>query len=83
VLGGLHCEEGVMSQIVLSDDQARTVRTATGPIEVRDRQGDLLGYVSPPPSDAEVAEARRRLVSNGPWYTTGQVIDHLKSLEQG
>ena len=72
-----------MTQIVLSDDQAKAVQTATGVVEVRDRQGNLLGYVSPPPSDAEIAEARRRLESDGPWYTTEQVMGHLKSLEQG
>jgi hypothetical protein len=72
-----------MRQIVLSDDQARAVQAAAGPVEVRDRHGNLLGYVSPSPSDAEIAEARRRLASDGPWYTTGQVMDHLKSLEQG
>ena len=72
-----------MAQIVLSDDQAKAVQAATGVVEVRDRQGNLLGYVSPPPSDAEIAEARRRLESDGPWYTTEEVMDRLKSLEQG
>ena len=72
-----------MMQIVLSDDQAKAVQAATGVVEVRDRQGNLLGYVSPPPSDAEIAEASRRLKSDGPWYTTEQVMGHLKSLEQG
>jgi len=71
-----------MRQIVLSDDQARAIQAAGGPVEVRDGYGNLLGYVSPPPSDAEVAEAGRRLASDGPWYTTGQVMDHLKSLQQ-
>ena len=72
-----------MTQIVLSDDQAKAVQAATGVVEVRDRQGNLLGYVSPPPSDAEIVEARRRLESDGPWYTTEQVMGRLKSLEQG
>ena len=72
-----------MTQIVLSDDQAKAVQGAAGVVELRDRHGNLLGYVSPPPSDAEITEARRRLESDGPWYTTEQVTDHLKSLEQG
>ena len=72
-----------MTQIVLSDDQAKAVQAAVGAVEVRDRHGNLLGYVSPPPSDAEIAEARRRLESDGPWYSTEQVMGHLKSLEQG
>ena len=52
-------------------------------VEVRDQRGNLLGYVSVPPSDAEIAEAKRRLESDGPWHTTEQVTEHLKSLEQG
>ena len=72
-----------MTQIVLSDDQAQTVQAATGAVEIRDRRGKLLGYVAPPPNDAEIAEAKRRLASDGPWYTTQQVMEHLKSLEQG
>ena len=72
-----------MTRIVLSDDQAQTVQAATDAVEIRDRRGNLLGYVAPPPGDAEIAEAKRRLASDGPWYTTGQVTDHLKSLEQG
>ena len=72
-----------MTRIVLSDDQARAVQAAAGVVEVRDGRGNLLGYVSPPPSDAEITAARRRLESDGPWYTTREVMDHLKSLEQG
>jgi len=72
-----------MTRIVLSDDQTRALQAATDGVEICDRHGNLLGYVSPPPSDAEIADARRRLQSDGPWHTTEQVMDHLKSLEQG
>jgi hypothetical protein len=50
-----------MTQIVLDDHQAETLQAATGVVEVRDQHGNLLGYLSRPPSDAEIAEARRRL----------------------
>jgi hypothetical protein len=43
----------------------------------------LVGYFPPPLSAAEVAEAKRRLNSDGPWYTTQQVIEHLDSLGAG
>ena len=72
-----------MAQIVLSDDQAKAVQTALEPVELRDQRGNLLGYVSLPPGDAEIAEAKRRLESAGPWHTTEEVMDHLRSLEQG
>jgi len=70
-----------MTQIVLSDDQAQAVQVATDAVEVRDRLGNLLGYVSRPPTDAEIAEAKRRLESPGPWYSGNQVMAHLDSLE--
>jgi len=72
-----------MTQIILSDDQANAVQAATDTVEIRDRHGKLLGYVSPPPSEAEIAEAGRRLQSAGPWYASKQVLDQLKSLGEG
>ena len=71
-----------MIQIVLSDEQAKVLQAATDAVEIRDSHGKLLGYISPPPSDAELAAAKRRLESDGPWYTTDQVLDHLRSLGQ-
>ena len=69
-----------MTQIVLNDDQVRSVRDATD-VEVRDLHGHLLGYLSRPAGVAEISEATRRLESNGPWCSTKQVFDHLDSLE--
>jgi hypothetical protein len=70
-----------MTQIILTDDQVSALQFAAGTVEVRDGRGALLGYIARPPSDAEIAEATRRLASDGPWYTTQQVLDHLDSLE--
>jgi hypothetical protein len=71
-----------MTQIILTDDQVGALQFATGTVEVRDRRGALLGYLSRPASESEIAEAARRLESRGPWYTTQQVLDHLDSLER-
>lgn len=70
-----------MVQIILTDDQSSALRFATGAVEVRDRQGTLVGYLSRPPSEAEVAIAAGRLASDGPWLSTQEVLDHLDSLE--
>jgi hypothetical protein len=72
-----------MTQIILSADQAQLVNAASDAVELRDDQGTLLGYVARSPSETEVAEARRRLATDGPWHTTEQVLKHLDSLEQG
>ena len=71
-----------MSQIVLSDDQIKAFQAATDAVELRDQSGNLLGYVSRPPARAEIADAQRRLASDGPWYTTREVLNHLESLER-
>jgi hypothetical protein len=71
-----------MTQIILNDEQARVFVTAGESVELRDESGRLLGLASRGPTEEELAEARRRLASDGPWFTTQQVLDHLRSLEQ-
>jgi hypothetical protein len=70
-----------MIRIVLNDEQAKAVEEAVGPVELRDLRGGLVGYVSLPPSNQEIEDAKRRLRSSGPWFTTEQVLSHLQSLE--
>jgi hypothetical protein len=70
-----------MSFIVLNDEQAKVVAKALEPIQVRDGKGNVLGNISPIWSEEDIKEAKRRLASSQPRYTTSQVLDHLKSLE--
>lgn len=69
-----------MAHITIDEQQAKIVLEASDEIEVRDPQGNRLGFVSRSFNAAEIAEAKRRLASNGPWYTTKEVLDHLRSL---
>ena len=71
-----------MTQIILTDDQVSALQIAAGTVEVRDRRGVLLGYLSRPASDVEIAERADVLGSDGPWYTTQQVLDDLDSPER-
>ena len=73
-----------MTQIVLSDEQFQAFHQATDAVEIRDSHGVLLGYVTRRPlaTPTEIAEARRRLGSNGPWHTTAEVLDRLHAQEQ-
>jgi hypothetical protein len=75
--------ENAMTQIILNDDQAELMQRTAGSVEVWNRRGELLGYFSPPPSPTDTAEAKQRLNSDGPWYSTQQVIGHLDSLGAG
>ena len=66
-----------MSQIILNGDQVRTLEAATNTVEIRDIDGRLLGYVSPVPTAAVIAEAKRRAASSGPWRTSEEVMARL------
>jgi len=70
-----------MIRIVLDDQQAQSFRSGDDSAEVCDRAGNLLGYVARSPCDEDIKEAQRRLESDGPWYSTQQVLDHLQTLE--
>jgi hypothetical protein len=71
-----------MPQIILTDDQARVVRS-NGTVDVLDSQGRLLGQIEPLGFTAEeIADAKRRAASGGPWYTGEQVRERLKALEE-
>jgi hypothetical protein len=70
-----------MPHIVLSEEQAKVVASALQPIQVRDAKGTVLGVIPSIWTEGDIAEAKRRLASNGPWYTTEQVLAHLRSLE--
>ena len=87
-----------MVQITVSEDFARQIAGVPLPIVLVDSQGRLLGQVtqlnsSPtctePPNtsaDDEWSEAKRQMniyrQEGGTFYTTQEVLAHLKSLEK-
>ncbi len=72
-----------MSQIILTDEQAKAVVSTLKPMQVRDSKGILLGTFTPVWTEEDIADAKRRLASDEPRYTTAQVLEYLRSLEQG
>ncbi len=80
----------VMLEILVDAEQAKLIAETETAVPVLDPNGKLIGHVvrvpkdkeSPPPLTKEqIAEAEKRLGSEGPWYTTEQVMNHLHSLE--
>ncbi len=69
-----------MTRIVLTDEQAKLVAAATKPVPVCDSAGNVLGFLNPVWSEDDIAEAKKTLAANDPWYTTEQVLAHLRSL---
>jgi hypothetical protein len=70
-----------MPEIVLTDEQARVVRMARKPIQVRDARGNTLGWIQPIWTEEDIVEAKKAAASEGPWRTTEQVLERLRSAE--
>jgi hypothetical protein len=70
-----------MAHIVVDDDAVRTLAEAREEVEVRDRQGRVLGYLAPLCTNEDIAVCMERLASDAPRYTTEQVRERLRSLE--
>jgi hypothetical protein len=71
-----------MTYIVLTPEQARVLRGATGLVEVRDERGEVLARVLSPSEAAIVAESKRRLASGSPCYPMEEVRARLDKLEE-
>jgi hypothetical protein len=79
-----------MTQIVLTSEQDGVFATANEPVAVCRPDGSVAGYLrrkvdtpkEPLFTSEEIAEAERRMHSPGPWYTTKEVLEHLRSLER-
>lgn len=71
-----------MTQIVLTEEQARIVALALEPIRVCDPKGNILGRIEPEVTAEDLAETKRRLASDQPHYTSQQVAAHLRALEE-
>lgn len=70
-----------MPHIVVDDEQARIISESTEDVEIRDRTGRRLGAISRGFTPEQIAEAERRADSDGPWFTTEQVLERLRSLD--
>jgi hypothetical protein len=75
-------EMDYMEHIVVSDEQARLICEATESVEIRDAKGAHLGYVAHGFTDEDIAVAKQRKASNEPRYTTEQVLERPRSLDQ-
>jgi hypothetical protein len=70
-----------MTQIFLNDDQINAFRQATDAVELRDPAGAFLGYITRRllATPREIAEARERLNSQGPWHTTAEMLNRVQA----
>ena len=71
-----------MISIVVDDDQARAIADCAEFVEIRNREGRILGYVTHGFTADEVAVAQQRHRSEQPRFTTQEVLSHLCMAEQ-
>jgi hypothetical protein len=71
-----------MPEVILTEEQARVVAGALGPVTVRDPGGKVLGRIEPKLTPEMIAELKRRAASPGPWYTGQQVQARLQALQE-
>lgn len=72
-----------MPQITVDDEQARIISGALGgKVEVLNRNGERLGYVTHGVTEEDIEIAKQRRAANKGGYTIHQVMEHLKTLEQ-
>jgi hypothetical protein len=71
-----------MVAITLTDEQLKLLAAAAGRVQVRDSNGNVLGFIMPIWSEEDIAEAKRRARSPGLWFTGEQVQARLRALEE-
>lgn len=71
-----------MSEIRITAEQAKVIRESADEVVVLGPDGDVVGYIASDFTAEEIEEANRRAASQGKTYTTGEVLAHLRSLEQ-
>jgi hypothetical protein len=71
-----------MPEIILTEEQAKIVAQAIGPVTVRNPNGTVLGSFEPPLTPERIAELKRVARSPGPWYTGAQVQARLRALQE-
>lgn len=78
----VECTGNLVVQLILDDNQAKLVRHSAEPVELIDQTGNRIGILPRPDewTPQELAETERLADSDGPWYTTAEVLDHLKTL---
>jgi hypothetical protein len=68
--------------IVLDADQSRVVEGAREPVEVRDPSGCVIAVIPPAESGVDLAAAKARASSSGPWLGPAEVRAHMDAVKE-
>ncbi len=67
-------QEKTMTKVAIAEDIAAKIRGSEGPIELVDSNGESIGTVRRPPTDAEIQRARSRASNNGKRLSWAQLV---------
>ena len=70
-----------MVQIVVTAEQALQIKASASAVEIVDEKGERIGYFTQPFTNAEIAEAKSRAISEPTGRTTEEVLERLSKLE--
>jgi hypothetical protein len=71
-----------MVTVILDDSQVSQIVTAAAPVELRDRQGVVLGTLVPGFSPDDIRRASVALADTSPRMTTAELLAHLDKLSR-
>lgn len=67
-----------MTKVAIAEDIAERIRCGEGPIELVDAQGQTIGVVRRPPTEAEIERARNRASKDGKRLSWAQVAAKIR-----
>ena len=68
-----------MTKVAIADEIADRIRSSEGPIELVDAQGQTIGVVRRPPTEAEIERARSRASQDGKRLSWAQVAAKVRA----
>jgi hypothetical protein len=70
-----------MSEIVLTEEQAKLLQNENTRVTVKDPTGRVVGYIEPTLSPEFIAELKRRAATPGPRFSGTQIQARLAALQ--
>ena len=67
-----------MTKVAIAEEIAERIRSSDGPIELVDSQGQTIGVVLRPPTEAEIERARSRASQDGKRLSWAQVAAKVR-----
>jgi hypothetical protein len=68
-----------MTKVAITEEIADRIRSSEGPIELVDAQGQTIGVVRRPPTEAEIERARSRASQVGKRLSWAQVAAKVRA----